>query len=201
MIHCEYCGAEAAEELTFCSNCGTRMAAPAEKEERRISRIEATWDLDGADGPTVSFRLAQPEEEAPRTEIPKIQLPTERGWVKMLLLGIVTLGIYPAVIWSRMASEMNITASRYDGKRTMPWFAMAALSVVTLSVFWFVWNHRFCRRVGAELQRRCLDCRVGAKDFWLWNVLAAPILVGPVIYIHRVTRAVNRINEDFNRRG
>ena len=193
--------------MVFCPNCGTRLPVPGQKTVQQVSRIKAIWDLDGEEGSVARLQVAPSEEElqemaeVPHSDIPKLQLPTERGWVKMLLLGIVTLGIYPAVIWSRMASELNITASRYDGRRTMPWFAMAALSAVTLSVFWFVWNHRFCRRVGTELQRRGMDCRLGARDFWLWNVLAAPILVGPVIYIHRVTRAVNRINEDFNRHG
>ena len=181
--------------------------------------ISFSWELDADDQPVVRLQNAwqtQKKEETPappeapsREEadrellrtVPNLWLPTGRGWGKMLLLGIVTLGIYPAVIWSRMATELNIAVSRHDGKRTMPWFAMAALSVVTLSVFSFVWNHRFCRRVGAELRRRNLDWQLRPRDFWLWNVLGAFILVGPVIYVHKVTKAMNLINADYNSCG
>ena len=34
------------------------------------------------------------------------------------ILGLLTLGIYPVVIWSRIVTEVNIVASRYDGKKT-----------------------------------------------------------------------------------
>lgn len=136
-----------------------------------------------------------------RPEPPRIQLPDRRNWVKMVFLGVLTLGIYPTVIWCRMVTELNIAASRYDGERTMPYFAAGMLTPITLGIYAFVWMHGLCRRVGSELNRRKLDYRFGAKDFWLWNVLGMLILVGPVVFIHKLTKSMNLINADFNIKG
>ena len=57
------------------------------------------------------------------------------------------------------------------------------------------------RRVGDELRRRNIDYQFGAKTFWLWNVLGSLILVGPFVFVHKLMKAMNRINGDFNRRG
>ena len=119
----------------------------------------------------------------------------------MFFLGILTLGIYPTVIWSRIVTELNLAASRYDGKRTMPYFAMCILVPITLGIYLPVWFHGFCRRIGDELKRRNIDYQFGPKTFWLWNVLGSLILVGPFIFVHKLMKAMNRINEDFNRRG
>ena len=119
----------------------------------------------------------------------------------MIFLGILTAGIYPTVIWSRIVTELNIVASRHDGKRTMPYFAMLLLSPITLMIYTFVWFHGLCNRVGRELRRRRIDYAFGPRHFWLWNILGSLILVGPFIFLHKLMKAMNFINRDFNRNG
>ena len=130
-----------------------------------------------------------------------LTLPVGRSLVKMILLGLVTLGIYPTVIWSRIVTELNITASRRDGKRTVSYFGMLILAPVTLSVFPVVWMHRFCKRVGNQLETRDCGFRFGAKDFWLWGVLGSLILVGPFIFTHKLMKSMNLINGSYNTLG
>lgn len=132
---------------------------------------------------------------------PMIQLPAERSLAKMFFLGILTLGIYPLVIWCRIVTELNIAASRYDGERTMSYLGAFLLAPVTLGVYPFVWMHSFCRRIGTELKRRGVNYEFGAKTFWLWNVLGSFILVGPFIFVHKLMRAMNLLNRDFNVKG
>ena len=134
-------------------------------------------------------------------QAPAIQLPVKRSLWKMILFGALTLGIYPMVIWSRLVTELNLAASRHDGKRTMPYFAIFFLAPVTLSIFILVWIHKFCNRIGAELERRGIDYSFGAKTFWLWNVLGSFILVGPFIFIHKLLKSMNQINGHFNLYG
>ena len=50
---------------------------------------------------------------------PAWKLATNRSMWKMLLLGIITCGIYPTIIYFYMYEDINILASRHDGKRTM----------------------------------------------------------------------------------
>jgi|GEM_PF-6546267 len=47
------------------------------------------------------------------------QLKTDRGFWKLFFLSLITLGIYPIVFWSGISNDINVIASRYDGKKTM----------------------------------------------------------------------------------
>ncbi|MCI1956271.1 MAG: DUF4234 domain-containing protein [Oscillospiraceae bacterium] len=47
------------------------------------------------------------------------QLQTNRGLLKFVLLSIITLGIYSIVFYSGISNDVNVIASRYDGKKTM----------------------------------------------------------------------------------
>ena len=132
---------------------------------------------------------------------PKLSLPTKRSLCKMIFLGLVTGFIYPMVIYSRIVTELNIAASRYDGKRTMPFFAMAVLAPLTLSVYPYVWFHKLCSRIGDELQRRSIDYKFGPSQFWLWGILGSFILVGPFIFTHKLMKSMNLINQDYNQNG
>lgn len=129
---------------------------------------------------------------------PKLQLATNISIAKYIIFGILTLGIYTMVIESQISGEMNIVASRADGKRTIPFLGMLQLSAITLGIYLFVWNHTFANRIGAELARRGYDYQFGARDFWLWNVLGSFIIVGPFIYCYKKLTAMNMINASYN---
>lgn len=133
---------------------------------------------------------------------PVAQLKTDRSLVKFILLSLVTLGIYSIVYYSCISSDINIIASRYDGKKTMHFCLMSfILTPITLGIYTLVWYHQLSNRIGAELKRRGIDFDFGAKDFWLWNILGSLIFVGPFIYVHKLCKAMNLLSEDFNMRG
>lgn len=133
---------------------------------------------------------------------PVAQLKTDRGIVKFLLLSLVTLGIYSIIYFSGISSDINIIASRYDGKKTMHFCLMSfVLAPLTFGIYGFVWYHQMSNRIGSELKRRGIDYSFGSKDFWLWNVLGLLILVGPCIYVYKLSKAMNLLAEDFNARG
>ena len=221
-MKCHYCGNEVTEDQKFCMRCGTRL----EKQPEPIVQEEpAAWEEPAAQSqdpepakalfweeePAVqeSAPVYVPQAQPVMAEIPVqeavaaplLKLPTGRGLGKMFFLGILTLGIYPIVIWSRIVTEMNIAASRYDGQRTMPYFAMCTLAPITLGIYAWVWIHGFCNRIGVELQRRGIDYKFGASTFWLWGILGSLIIVGPFIFIHKLMKSMNLINADFNVKG
>ena len=132
---------------------------------------------------------------------PKLVLPTRRGLGKMIFLGLITLFIYPMVIYSKIVTELNIAASRYDGKRTVTFFGMAMLAPLTLGIYAYVWFHNLCARIGDELQRRNIDYKFGPSQFWLWGVLGSFILVGPFVFTHKLMKSMNLINRNFNEKG
>lgn len=126
-------------------------------------------------------------------------MKTNRGLLKMILLGIITFGIYPIVVYSQISEEINVLASPHDGKHTMHYCLIFFLfSWLTLNIATLVWWHRISGRVGQELRRRNLQYSFGASDFWLWNILGSLIVIGPFVYIHKLMKAMNFINADWN---
>lgn len=117
------------------------------------------------------------------------QLKTNKGLLKTILLSIITFGIYGIVVMSSVSNDINVVASRYDGKKTMHYCLLVFLvGPLTLGI-------------GAELQRRGIAYSFGARDYWLWNVLGALILVGPFVFLHKLFNAVNLMNADYNVKG
>ena len=166
--------------MKYCSNCGNQVDEMAEICTK------------------CGCRVGQPDNKTAYV----YNLKTNRSLAKYILLSIITFGIYAIVVMSSVSSDINIIASRYDGKKTMHYCLVCfVFSWLTLGIFPLVWYHKISNRIGAELTRRGIDYQIGASTFWLWSVLGCLILVGPFIYIHKLLRAMNLLSEDYNTRG
>ena len=133
---------------------------------------------------------------------PANPLKTNRRLIKLILLGILTFGIYPLVVFTGISTGINQIASRYDGRKTMHFCLLNFLvGPVTLGIAALVWHHRLCDRIDDELRRRGLAYRFSTGSFWGWNILGCLILVGPFIYQHKLCKAMNLLCEDYNIRG
>ena len=144
----------------------------------------------------------QEEKTYQASTAPVGQLNARRSLVKFILLGIITVGIYPIVFYSGISSDINVIARRYDGLKTMHYCLLLFLiGPITLSIAYFVWFHKISRRMGNELQRRNIPYSLSAADFWLWGILGSLIAVGPFIYIHKLATASNKLAEHYNVNG
>lgn len=134
---------------------------------------------------------------------PVAQLKTNKGLLKTILLSIVTFGIYFLVVMSAVSNDINIVASRYDGKKTMHFCLLYfIISPITFGIASIVWYHRISKRIGAELKRRGVAYSFGASDYWLWSVLGSILFgFGPLVYAHKLFKATNLMNEDYNING
>lgn len=133
---------------------------------------------------------------------PAKKLNTKRGLLKLILLSIITFGIYPLVAFSGVSSDINIIASRYDGKKTMHYCLLVFIfSWLTLGIAPIVWMHRICNRIGNEAKRRGIVYSFSAADYWLWGVIGSIIVVGPFIFLHKFFKASNLIAADYNEKG
>lgn len=130
------------------------------------------------------------------------KLKTNRGLLKYIIFTIITFGIYPLVMMSIISSDINLIASKYDGKKTMHYCLVAFIfSWLTLGIVPIVWFHKLSARIGNELARRGIAYSFGAGSFWGWNVLGSLIVVGPFIYIHKLLKAMNLLGENYNING
>lgn len=130
------------------------------------------------------------------------QLKTNKGLLKTILLSLITFGIYPLVVMSAVSTEINIVASRYDGKRTMHFcLLLFIVAPITLGIAGIVWYHKISNRIGGELRRRGIAYNFSAADYWLWNVIGSIIVIGPLVYLHKMFTAVNKMNAHYNVNG
>lgn len=130
------------------------------------------------------------------------QLKTNKGLLKTILFSLITFGIYPLVVMSAVSSEINIVASRHDGKKTMHYcLLLFIVAPLTFGIAGIVWSHRISNRIGNELKRRGINYDFSAIDFWLWNILGSLIVIGPFVYLHKMFKAVNLMNAHYNVNG
>lgn len=101
---------------------------------------------------------------------PAIQLKTNRGLIKFILLSIITFGIYGIVVMSSVSTDINTIASKYDGKKTMHYcLVLFIFSWLTFGIVPLVWSHKVSARIGDELNRRGINYSFGAGTFWGWG--------------------------------
>lgn len=129
-------------------------------------------------------------------------LSTNFSMPKVMFLGIVTLGIYPLVIMSKISTYINTIATQHDGKHTMHYcLVFFIFSWLTLGILPLVWYHNLSSRMGRELQVRNINYSFGARHFWLWNVLGSCILAGPFIYTYKLCKSMNLLAQSYNYYG
>lgn len=201
-MRCYHCGHEVPNNAESCPNCGAGTGAGDTVLLDQTSnpydgsiQTERTGEL---------TTLLEGDPYAMRAEVsakPAIQFATDRKLWKMIVFGLLTFGIYDLVVWCQMITELNVAACRYDGKRTMPYFAAAYLTAMTFGIYGLVWNHKLCERMSEELNRRGYEYKFGTSTFWLWGVLGSLIVVGPFVYLNKLLTVMNTINADFNENG
>lgn len=133
----------------------------------------------------------------------RILMSTNRSMLTYILLNIITCGIYSLVFYSKLGEDLNLMASRRDGKKTMHFcLVYFLLGPITCGIYLIVWYHCLCARIGEEAQARGINTGFGASTFWLWNVLGAFLCgIGPFIFLYKLCETMNLISHDYNQRG
>lgn len=172
-MFCSVCGHPLESGAAFCSNCGSPVPFPSSESS------SSSYDYG-----------------------PALKLDTRRGLWKLVLFSLLTFGIYGIVVWSKVSTDINVIASKHDGKWTTHYCLLIfLLSWLTLGIAALVWNHRLCERIGHELCGRRISYSISPGTFWGWGFFGTLILVGPFIYAHKVLKAMNLLSADYNCRG
>ena len=126
------------------------------------------------------------------------KLVTNRSLGKMILLGIVTLGIYPTIAMSKMVHELNLAAFPRDGKIQLSPTEASPLFAISFTIYYFVYMHQYMNRLRDELQARKISYYISASNFWIFDVLLGWTIVCPLVLMYKIIKAQNLINANYN---
>jgi len=145
----------------------------------------------------------QPQYQPQPAVVPHKVMNQERELWKFIVFGILTCGIYPIVFWSGIGEDLNLAASRRDGKKTMHFCLVAfLLSGITCGIYPLIWYHQISQRIGDEARARGMQTDFGASTFWLWNILGSLLFgIGPFVYTYKVAKTMNFVAASYNVNG
>ena len=202
---CPYCGRMISEMHTSTTNPTGTSSVPVTPTPTDVRRPVTTTDGRSHIDSVLDLKSVPTYVGGGETisgVAPIDQIKTNRSLGMFILLTLVTFGIYSIYFYSKVGTDLNKIASRYDGKKTMHFcLIFFLLTPITFGIAALVWSHKMSDRVGSELRRRGFEKTIGSDTFWLWSFLGALIIVGPFIYVYKLCGAMNTLAEDYNARG
>ena len=145
----------------------------------------------------MAYRYPYDEEEK-TYQHPKLR--TDRRLWKIIVFGILTLGIYNFFFMTQVANDVNTILSSRHRTPLMPYIIVLILGSATFSIVLDIWMYQLTDRVEDALRMRKLRYDFETGDFWVWFFFGALFLVGPFIYYHKLCRAMNILCADYNER-
>ena len=131
-------------------------------------------------------------------ETQRAKLSTKRNMWVLMILTILTLGIYSIIFFIPFSFDLDKISPKYVGTKPMNYLWAFVLSLFTFSIVIDIWHYQTAKRVEEALEYRKIEYEFGTADFWKWLVLGSLILVGPFIYYHKLCKAMNLLCEHYN---
>lgn len=134
--------------------------------------------------------------------IVEIHKHEKRGLVKIVLLSIITFGIYGLIHVCGIVKDLNKCRQGHgETKKSMNPIGVVFLSVITLGIVPIVWGHRLTKRMSDELEYRDISYSLKEWHYWVYEILLCETVVCPIIYLHKLIKASNLINNHHNTYG
>ena len=201
----KYCLMNAYDDIDFLLSNKEKIEAFEGKEEAVASEptyVEATDEAPAEEPAEEVAPIEVTTHHESEPFVPKKLLPINRNLAKMILLTFITLGIYAIVVLTKISSEINTVATKYDGRKTTNYLWIFFLwGWLTCGIAYFVWFHCLSDRIGNELKRRQIPFSFSSSDYWLWCVLGSFVGLLPLIYTYKLLSATNQLNADYNQKG
>ncbi len=129
------------------------------------------------------------------------KLATNRSIWKLLILSVLTLGIYSIIFFVPLSFDLNKAAPKEDRTKTMNYLTAYILSFFTFSIVLDIWLYQVTVHIEEGLARYGIDYKFGRRDFWIWGILGSFIVIGPIINLHKLCKAMNLICKAYNEKN
>ena len=122
---------------------------------------------------------------------------TDRSLGKLIVLSILTLGIYNIIFWYQFSEDMNVVCNG-DGKHTPSLVERVIFSLLTFGIYDLVWMYGVGERIYYNCQKKRIVSNTSGTSILLWQLAGALILVGPFVAAYQMIEGLNDICKVFN---
>lgn len=138
------------------------------------------------------------DEDEEKKEPAQRKLKTDRSALTLILLTILTLGLYEIFFFIPFSFDLDKAAGKSDNKHTMNYAVAWVLSLFTGGIVLLFWHYSIAGRIKEAIESNKIDCDFGTDTFWKWQILGTLIIVGPFVYAFKLCRAMNLLCADYN---
>lgn len=127
-------------------------------------------------------------------------LKENRGFIKYLLLCLITLGIYNLYIVHQMAKEANLADPTPGAKNVGGLLFFIIFSILTLGIYDLYWYYKVNEKFAASVRAVNKKPRLTGGGWLLWTLIGSLIIIGPLVAFVKMIHNWNDSNASYNAR-
>ncbi len=199
-MFCGNCGTQVEDGVKFCPNCGAPLtnnedikgfSADQSMAGENATGNDGTYDAGANAGYNAGYGAGGPQIFMP--------LKTDRNLLIMILLSIVTCGIYFYVFLYELIKDVD-TACDGDVEETTGFWLFFLLTIVTCGIYAYIWYYKLGNRLANNCARYGIPTNEDGTSILLWMIFGAFICgVGPIIAWNIIVTNTNNVCTGYNR--
>jgi len=121
--------------------------------------------------------------------------------IKVVLLTLITFGIYSFYFTYTMAQDMN-EIGLYDDEETPGLLMYLLLSIVTCGLYPVWWEYKMCNRMQKLAPRYGMNFTENGTTYIVWRIIGILLCgIGPFVALHIMTKNINALSKAYNQYG
>lgn len=121
-----------------------------------------------------------------------------RDFIAMVLLSIITCGIYGIIFWYQYSDDMNKVCYG-DGKETKNYLLVILLSIITCGIYSWIWHYGVGNRLAENAPRYGLRFNEDGTTVLLWMLLGSLLCGFGTLYAQYImVKNMNTLADSFN---
>lgn len=121
-----------------------------------------------------------------------------RSLLTLILLSIITCGIYGIIFWYSYSDDMN-RICQGDGKETKNYIIVILLSFITCGIYYWVWLYGVGNRLSENAPRYGTNFQENGTTILLWMIIGSMLCgIGSFVAMHIMIKNINELGDRYN---
>ncbi len=122
----------------------------------------------------------------------------QRSFITLVLLSIITCGIYGIIFWYQYTDDLNIVCYG-DGRRTRNFIITILLSIITCGIYYWIWVYGIGNRLCNNAPRYGTRFTEDGTTILLWMIIGSLLCGLGMLYAeYLLIKNMNILAERYN---